>query len=148
MTTPAPSSATASYPFAAYNFRVLLDDTILGFSDVTGLVQENDVVTYEHGMSFREGPRLTLRPSRAWSPVTLSRGSTLAVRDLTGWIADRRTRKLQVSLLDEVGKPKLTWVAERAVPVRLSAPHFDVTTNEVAIEALDLLVSGIRVDYS
>jgi phage tail-like protein len=140
------SPSTASYPLAAYNFAVVVNETVMGFREVTGLAAENETITYRDGMSFREGPRIALRASQAWSPVTLRRGTVASVQHLYLWLSARDSRKLQVSLLDAGGKPALTWIAERAVPVRLEAPSFDAATNEVAIESLALLVSGIRVE--
>jgi phage tail-like protein len=67
------------------------------------------------------------------------------MRALSDWMSRRDSRTLQVSLLDSGGIPTLTWVAERAVPVQLDASDFDATTNDVAIETLSLLVSGVRV---
>ena len=117
----------------------------MGFRDVSGLAVANETVTYEHGMSFREGPRIALRADLGWKPVTLRRGSVAAVRTLSDWMSRRDSRTVQVSLLDGAGLPALTWVAERAVPVQLDASDFDATANDVAIETLSLLVSGVRV---
>jgi phage tail-like protein len=141
-----PTSAPApAAPLPAYNFSVIVAGATMGFRDVAGLAVVNETVTYEHGMSFREGPRMALRPDLGWKPVTLRRGSVASLRALSDWMSQRDSRTVQVSLLDSGGIPTLTWVAERAVPVQLDASDFDATTNDVAIETLSLLVSGVRV---
>ncbi|MEN3267905.1 phage tail protein [Pseudonocardia sp.] len=142
-----PSLATATYPLAAYAFHVVVDGQDMSFSEVTGLSAENEVVVYEDGMSFWLGTTVAVVPSGGWVPLTLRRGTVAGVTALGEWVSDRSARHLQISLRAADGTPKVIWTADRAVPVRLVAPTFDATTNDVAVETLELLATGIRVEH-
>ena len=69
------------------------------------------------------------------------------VRETDAWIEDHTMRTVDVSLCDEQGTPVVSWHVARAVPVKLSAPPFDVNTNDVSIESLELLAAGISVEH-
>jgi len=56
-------------------------------------------------------------------------------------------RPLAISLCDEAGAPVVVWHIKEAVPVKLGAPSFDAAGNQVAIESLELLASGISVEH-
>jgi phage tail-like protein len=150
----APAAATAGYPLAAYSFWVSIDGERIGFKEVTGLQLQNSTVTYKDGLSFREGGSVSVIPSRDWVSITMRRGAVAGWTRLVDWQADRSTRKLQVSLIEVAlkngvasSREAIRWVAERAVPVRLEAPTFDASTNEVAIETLEVLATDIRVEH-
>jgi phage tail-like protein len=53
---------------------------------------------------------------------------------------------MEISLCDGNGQPMVVWRIARAVPVKLEVPTFDAGASQVAIEKLDLMVSGISVE--
>ena len=59
--------------------------------------------------------------------------------------SDAESRPMDVSLLDSSGAPQVTWRIKTAIPIRLTAPAFGVASNEVAINTLDVMVSGVSV---
>jgi phage tail-like protein len=136
-----------AYPLAAYCFHVVVGDQSMSFSEVTGLAVRNETFPYVDGMSFCLGSTIAVVPSRGWVPVTLRRGTVSGLTALSDWLADRAPRRLTVSLRDADATPRVTWTADRAVPVTLTAPDFDAATNDVAVESLALLASGIRVEH-
>ena len=42
---------------------------------------------------------------------------------------------------DQVGAPVVTWHIAKAVPVKVSAPTYDATTNDVAIDTLEVMAT-------
>jgi hypothetical protein len=64
----------ASYPLAAYNFRVIVGAETLSFAKVSGLSAEHQTVTYNHGLSFLEGELITKFHVEKFTTVTLERG--------------------------------------------------------------------------
>jgi len=135
----------ASYPLAAYNFRVLLDASALSFARVSGLQREHQFVTYRHGLSCVEGELLAKYRVEKYVPVTLERGTTIGVRALQDWLEERSPRVLQVDLCDASGTPVLAWRIARAFAIKLTAPTFDARTNEAAIESLEVMAAGISI---
>lgn len=135
----------ASYPLAAYNFRVSVDATVMNFAKVSGLQREYKTLTYSHGLSYLEGQQITKYRLDKWSSMTLERGVVLGVTYLHDWLEDKSPRAVEVSLCDEQGIPVLAWRVAKALAVKLTAPTFDARTNEVAIESLELKVAGITI---
>jgi phage tail-like protein len=145
------STATqkASYPLPAYNFRVTVDAESASFTEVSGLAIEYETVTYRHGFSRWQGERVTRVPKMGHSTVTLKKGTTASNTFLVDWLtADPpAARAMAISLCDEAGAPVVVWHIKEAIPVKLGAPSFEVSGNQVAIETLELLVSSISVEH-
>lgn len=136
-----------SYPLAAYNFRVKVDQTEMSFSEVSGIAVEYDHASYRHGLTFLEGESIQTFHWGSFRPVTCKRGTILGKNPLFlhEWLAKRDTRSMEVSLCDEKGAPVLSWKIALAVPTRLAAPAFTAGTNEAAVETVDLQVRGVSV---
>jgi phage tail-like protein len=136
-----------SYPLAAYNFRVKVDETSMSFTEVSGLAVDYDHVTYRHGLSFLEGESIKTFYFDKFVAVTCKRGAILGSNPLFlhDWLSKRDLRSMDISLCDEKGAPVLAWKIVAAVPVSLKAPTFSAATNEAAIEAVELRVRGVSV---
>ena len=139
----------SSYPLPAYNFRVTVDGTSMSFSEVSGINLEYETVTYRHGLSFWEGEAIKRYRFDKYFPVTLKRGTVKGITFLHDWLkeGDMGTRALEVSLCDEGGQPVVSWRIAKAVPVKLEAPNFDASTNEVSIESLEIMAAGISMEH-
>ena len=136
------------YPLPAYNFRVTVDGTTISFAEVSGISLEYETVTYRHGLSAWEGEQINKFYYDKYLPVTLKKGTVHGTNDLYKWIKESKgSRTIEVSLCGENGEPLVTWRLRRAVPVKLEAPTFDAATNDVSIESLELLASGITVEH-
>jgi len=139
----------ATYPLPAYNFRVTVDAESASFTEVSGLVIEYETVAYRHGFSRWQGERVARVPKMGHSTVTLKKGTTASNTFLLDWLtADPpAARAIAISLCDEAGAPVVVWHIKEAIPVKLSAPSFEVSGNQVAIETLELLVSSVSVEH-
>ena len=139
----------ASYPLPAYNFRVTVDAESASFTEVSGLAVEYETVSYRHGFSRWEGEEVTRVPKLGHATVMLKKGTTGGGTLLADWLtADPPApRTVAISLCDEAGTPVVVWHIKEALPVKLTAPAFEAAGNQVAIETLELLVSGISVSH-
>lgn len=146
----------SSYPLPVYSYRVTVGGVTLGFSEVSGLSMEHEAVTYKHGMSFALGARI-IPGMPQQIKVTMKRGITKAENGsfLVDWFqgtyADpfRNSKQdIQVDLCDETGNAVIRWKVSGALPVKLDAPTFDASSNEVAVETLELAAHSISVDYN
>jgi phage tail-like protein len=153
------SNATqkASYPLPAYNFQVTVGAESASFTEASGLAAEYETVTYRHGLSRWEGESVARFPKLGHTTVTLKKGTTSRNTFLWDWLtADPPVARIgdppaapaiAISLCDEAGAPVVVWHIKEAIPVKLAAPGFDVASNQVAIETLELLASGISVEH-
>jgi len=137
----------ASYPLAAYNFRVDVGGRTLSFARVSGLQREHQTLTYRHGLSFLEGERIAKFFIDKYVTVTLERGTTIGGADLYEWVESKDSRSLEIHLCDQTGAPVVSWRVAKALAVKLSASTYDAQTNEVAIETLELKAAGITLAH-
>lgn len=135
------------YPLPAYNFRVTIKDTPMSFSQVSGLVREHETVTYRHGFSYWEGEDITAYHLKKYAPVTFKKGTVKGITFLYDWLRAKEVRPIDISLCDESGQLVLSWRIAKALPVKLEAPTFDATTNEVSIESLEVMAADISIEY-
>ena len=134
-----------NYPLAAYNFRVKVDETLMSFTEVSGIAAEHEQVIYRHGLTFLEGEQLQTFDFDKFTWITCRRGTILG-RDplfLYSWLKKRDLRSMDVSLCDDQGAPVLAWKIAAAVPTSIKAPSFSATTNESAVETVDLQARGV-----
>ncbi len=141
-----------TYPIPVYYYEVTIDDMApIAFSEVSGLSIEYDTVTYQDGMSYKEGQKHM--PARS-KPVNLSlkKGIVRADSQLFDWISTVKlntvTKKtVIISLKDEADAPVVTWKVDNAFPKKLDAPGFKADSNDVAIENLDLMADKLSIEY-
>ena len=139
----------AQYPLPVFHFRVEWGGTRIGFSEVTGLTQENQAIEYRDG-SFMEYSSIKMPGLRKFSNITLKRGVIKADNDFVKWLSSVKMntverRDLTISLLDESHNPVMTWRALNAFPVKVEGPQLKASGNEVAIEAIELAHEGLEV---
>ena len=135
------------YPLAAYNFQVTVDGVAMRFAKVSGLAREHQTVTYRDGLSFLDGERITKFHVNVFVPVSLEQGTVLGDRFLSTWLESSAPSAMEVSLCDETGTPVIAWRIARAVPVKVTAPTFDASTNQLSIDTLEIRAAGISMKH-
>jgi len=135
------------YPYKKYNYKVLIDQKEeAGFSEVSAPDITADPIEY------REGNMAGKTPGKQpgilkYSNVTLKRGTTDS-KVFWDWIKDikdgKATRKtVVITLMDDELNEVASWQLEKAWPTKYTAPDFNATSNEIAIESLELVTEGI-----
>jgi phage tail-like protein len=137
----------ASYPLAAYNFRVTIDGEAMRFAKVSGLQREHQVVTYRHGLTFAEGEQIAKFRHERFVSITLEQGTVTGHAFLYRWLETHDPCAMEVSLCDEHGAPVVAWNIARAVPVKLTAAALDAASNQVSIDSLEVRAAGISVKH-
>ena len=137
-------------PAPAFNFVVEIDGiAAAGFAECSGLSSETDVIEYREGnertLGVRKLPGLT-----HYGPVFLRRGITTN-RDLWDWrqsVIDGQLsrRGVAITLLSESGEPVLRWMLRDAWIAKWEGPHLRARSSEVAIESIELVHEGIRLE--
>ena len=134
-------------PYRNFRFRLEIDGLDAGsFSEVSGFDATIDVVEYRAG----DDPAIT--PTKLpglikYGNITLKWGSseTMVLYDWLIDITEGTIEKKTVTLtaLDEEGSPAASWRCINAWPVKYTAPDFNATSSEVAIETIELAHEGL-----
>jgi phage tail-like protein len=136
-------------PYAQFNFLIELDGlTVAGFTEVGGLGTESDVIEYRNGndeATVRKLPGL-----RKYSNITLKRGYTENL-ELWGWrktTEDGQTERRDgvIILLDEARQPVLRWIFRQGWISKYEGAALNSTTNEAAIESIEIAHEGIVME--
>lgn len=133
-------------PFNAYRFLVEIDGiTRAGFRECSGLDSDQAPVEYREGdqdLTVRKLPGLV-----RYSNISLRRGITDDA-ELWEWrqkaasgVVERKNGS--IVLIDSSGKEQWRWNFREGWPTKWTGPSFNATTNDVAIESLDIAHEGI-----
>jgi phage tail-like protein len=139
-------------PFRAFNFKVYIDGKdVGGFSEVSGLSSDGDVVDYREGTDVELTTR-KLPGLRKYNPITLKRGYTTD-RYLWTWYANisagkRERRDGTIALRNDEGKEVMRWHFENAWINKIEGPTFKASGNEVAMESVELVHEGLTVELA
>jgi len=129
-------------PFGRFNFLLEIEGvTAAGFSEVSGLANETEVIEYREGGDKVNSPR-KLPGLTKYSNLILKRGVT-ADNSLWNW---RKTvidgaverRNGSIILLDESRNEILRWNFYNGWPCKWEGPALKAKSNEVAIETLEI----------
>lgn len=144
---------TKTYPLPKFHFQVSWGKTRMGFTEVTGLDFETEVIEYREGNSVKynklKQPGLT-----KYSNVTLKRGTFLGDFDYYElWkntyyfqeVTGKYRTNVIIQLMDEKHNPIITWSLANAWPTKIQATDLKADANEVAIESMELVHEGLTI---
>ncbi|KAF8929592.1 hypothetical protein BGZ52_002037 [Haplosporangium bisporale] len=137
----------ASYPIPTYRFRVRVGDEEAAFQRVSGLDMGTETIEYKDGM----GGVFHMPGQRQGLNISLNRGVVNGQKQFYEWINSISLNQVEkkdisISLTNDAGDMLLvTWNLSNAFPTKLSAPSFDASSNEVAIEELSLVADRVTV---
>lgn len=138
------------YPIPVFYYRVTIgDNDAIAFSEVSGLSIEYETITYKDGLSYKEGNKY-MPGLIAPINLTLQKGIVKADSFLFDWFDTIRLntvekRDVRIDLLNENDEPTVSWLVRDAFPKKLNAPSFNASSNEVAIESLELMATTLTV---
>ena len=146
----------ADYPIPKFHFQVEWGGTKIGFTEVSGLDFETEVIEYRHGASpeyFK-----TKQPGlQKYSNITLKRGTFNSDNEYYDWwketiffqegesTGSKYRRDLTISLLNENHEPIIVWKVKNAWPTKIQSTDLKADGNEVAIESMELVHEGLVV---
>ena len=137
-------------PYRSFNFEVDFgDQTIAGFTEVTGLNADGDAADYREGTDKVNSVRKLLG-LRKYTNIQLKRGFTKNDR-LWQWYAsaangrnDRRDGT--ITLLDEQRRAVLRWRVRGAWVNKIETGGFKANASEVLIETVELVHEGVTLE--
>ncbi len=151
------AKAKGDYPLPKFHFMVEWGkDFRIGFTEVSGLDFETEVIEYREGDSKKynklKQPGLT-----KFSNITMKRGTFegdfdyYALWKKTYLFQEGNTtgsqfrRTVTIKLLNEKHEPIITWVLENAWPSKVQSTDLKADANEVAIETMELVHEGLTI---
>lgn len=145
------------YPLPKFHFLVEWgQDFQIGFTEVSGLDFETEVIEYREGNSKKYNK--TKQPGLTkFSNVTLKRGTFQG--DYNFYDEWKKTyffqednstgsqfrRTVTIKLLNENHEPVITWQLENAWPSKVQSTDLKADANEVAIETMELVHEGLTI---
>jgi phage tail-like protein len=136
-------------PYRNFRFVVDIDGNRAGFTSVSGLAAEAEVIEYREGWDGLTSTRKL--PGRVKYPnVTLRRGVTTD-RFLWDWwkmilAGTVERRNVGIILLDDDRNEVLRWSLNEAWIVKIEVSDLDAEGNEVAIESIELAHEGLELE--
>lgn len=145
------------YPLPVYNYRVDINGESIAFSQVSGISLTVETTTYkESRIDGLAGPSTMRMPAqRSDVTVSLQKGlvPTRSLPALYEWINSVQINQIEkkdvlVHLLDETGAPVVTWKIINAFPTKLDAPTFDASSNDAALESMELMADAVAMEVN
>ncbi len=139
-------------PYGKFNFLISIDGvTTAGFSEVSGLTSDTNVMEYREGADAINGMN-TVRKLVGlvkFTNIVLKHGVT-ADTSIYKWrktVLDGATQRANgsITLLDEGRTPVMSWNFFGGWCQKLETAPFDAKSSEVAIETLEIVHEGLEL---
>lgn len=139
----------SNYPLAKFHFQVEWGGTKIGFTEVSGLDVETEVIEYRHGQS-PEFSKTKMPGMQKFSNITLKRGTFENDNEFYKWwntvkLNTIQRRDVTIKLLNEVHDPVIIWKVKNAWPTKVQSTDLKADGNEVAIESMELVHEGLVI---
>lgn len=139
----------AEYPIVKFHFQVEWGGTQIGFTEVSGLDVETEVVEYRQGAS-PEYSKQKMPGMQKYSNITLKRGTFATDNEYYDWWNTVKLNKIDrrditISLLNEEHEPVVTWKVKKAWPSKIQSTDLKADGNEVAIESMEIVHEGLTI---
>ncbi len=140
----------ANYPLPKFHYVVQWGGSRIGFTEVTGLSVESEVIEYREGNS-PEYSKIKMPGMQKFGNITLKRGTFQSDNEFYNWWNTKSLGKIErrdvtVSLLNENHAPVFVWKVKNAWPVKMQSADLKSDANEVAIETLELAHEGLTIE--
>lgn len=140
----------ADYPLPKFHFQVEWGGTKIGFTEVSGLDVETEVIEYRHGASPEYNK--TKQPGLTkYSNITLKRGTFLGDNEYFDWwkqnffFNNPERRDITISLLNDEHAPIVIWKVKNAWITKVQTTDLKADGNEVGIESMEVVHEGLVI---
>jgi len=139
----------ANYPLPKFHFQVEWGGASLGFTEVSGLSVETDVIEYRDGVS-PEYIKTKMPGMQKFGNITMKRGTFQGDNEFFDWwnsvaLNTIERRDVTISLLNESHEPVIVWKVKNAWPTKVQSTDLKSDGNEVAIETIELAHEGLVI---
>lgn len=150
-------AAKGDYPIPRFHFQVEWGEGFrIGFTEVTGLTFETEVIEYREGNS-KDYSKKKQPGLKKLSNITLKRGTFEGDYDYyKEWrktyffqegnrTGSQYRRTVTIKLLNENHEAIITWRLLNAWPSKVQSTDLKADANEVAIETMELVHEGLEI---
>ncbi|WP_147676400.1 phage tail protein [Algibacter pacificus] len=138
-----------TYPLVKFHFSVDWAGTNIGFTEVSGLDVETELIEYRHGAS-PDYSKIKMPGMQKFSNITLKRGTFANDNEFYQWWNTVKLNKIErrditIKLLNEDHEPVVVWKVKNAFPVKVQSTDLKGDGNEVAIESMEVAHEGLTI---
>ena len=139
-----------TWPLPKFYFLVNINGNEVSFQEVTGLETETQVIEYRHGNS-KQFSTIKMPGIAKIGNVILKKGVFTKDNNFFEWYSAIKMNTIKrndviIKLLDESGKPTMTWTLQNAWPTKISGTDLKSDGNEVAVESIEIAHEGIQIN--
>ncbi len=136
----------ASTPYGKFRYKVEIDGLEAGgFSEASGFDASIDVIEYREGDMVQTPMKLP--GLKKYGNITLKQGvaDSMVMYEwmIAGVEGEVERKTITITILDETETATASWQVINAWPAKYTAPDFNATTSEVAIESLEIAHEGM-----
>ena len=136
----------ATYPHGKFRYKVEIDGLEAGgFSEASGFDASIDVIEYREGDMVQTPMKIP--GLKKYGNITLKQGVADSMVRYEWMIAgvegevERKT--ITITILDETETAAASWQVINAWPTKYTAPDFNATSSEIAIESMEIAHEGM-----
>jgi len=138
-----------TYPLVKFHFSVDWAGTNIGFTEVSGLDVETELIEYRQGAS-PDYSKIKMPGMQKYSNITLKRGTFANDNEFYQWWNTVKLNKIErrditIKLLNEDHEPVVVWKVKNAFPVKVQSTDLKGDGNEVAIESMEVAHEGLTI---
>lgn len=138
------------YPVSVFHFQVEWGGSRVGFTEVSGLTIEVQPIDYREG-SYKDYQVTKMPGIPQFTNITLKRGIFRGDNEFYQWLTTIKLnqverRDITISLLNEDHQPLMVWNVSQAWVTKVNGPSLNSTSNEVAVEEIELCHEGLTIE--
>ncbi|MEM7186308.1 MAG: phage tail protein [Bacteroidota bacterium] len=138
-----------TYPLVKFHFSVDWAGTNIGFTEVSGLDVETELIEYRQGAS-PEYSKIKMPGMQKFSNITLKRGTFKNDNEFYQWwntvkLNTIERRDITIKMLNEEHEPVIVWKVKNAFPLKVQSTDLKGDANETAIESMELAHEGLTI---
>lgn len=138
-----------NYPLPKFHFQVEWGGARIGFTEVTGLDVETEIIEYRTG-ERREYSKMKIPGMQKYSNVTMKRGVVQSDNDYFNWwntvaLNKVERRDITISLLNEEHAPVMVWKLKNAWASKIQSTDLKADGNETAIESVEIVYDSMSI---
>jgi phage tail-like protein len=137
------------WPLPKFYFLVTINDKESPFQEVSGLDTETQVIEYRAGSS-KQFSTVKMPGIKKFGNVTLKKGVFVKDDSFWKWYSEVKMNTVKrgsviIKLLDEEGKPTMTWTLQNAWPTKITGTDLKSDGNDVEVESIELVHDGVVI---
>lgn len=137
-------------PELKFHFQVEWGGSNLGFTEVSGLDFETEVIEYRDGIE-KSYSKMRQPGLKKYSNITFKRGTFKGDNEFYEWWKvihnEEYKRDMTISLLNESHEPVIVWKVRSAWPKKVQSTDLKASGNEVAIESMEIVHEGLSIEH-